>query len=379
MSAPTEAERLARVRLSRASEPGDLTTASLVTQLGPEGAVERQLEPKPDSELHLRLAAADPAAELERAGRLGIRFVVPGDEEWPAQLDDLEAGNVEHLGMGLLPVGLWVRGPMRLDALAESVAVVGSRSATIYGCEVARGIGAGVARAGIAVVSGAAVGIDDAAHRGALGAGGPTVAVLACGPDRAYPVQNGDVIRHLWSTYAVASEAPPGSAPTRRRFLARNRVIAALTRGTVVVEAALRSGALNTASWAELLSRPVMGVPGPVVSAPSQGVHERIRAGAATLVTHAGDVLEIVGAAGEHLLEVPRAPERPRDRLTRVEQQVLEAVPVVRPARVDSIADVAKTHVRVADPTLRRLRELGFVELLPSGWRQSRACPQVGA
>lgn len=372
MSAPPEAERLARVALSRASEPGDLTTASLVEQLGPVGAVDRQLEPKGDSQLHVRLAAVDPAAELERAARLGIRFVVPGDDEWPRQLDDLGTGDVEHLGMGRLPVGLWVRGPLPLTVLGESVAVVGSRSATLYGYDVARELAGAVARAGLAVVSGAAVGIDDAAHRGALGAGGVTVAVLACGPDRAYPAQNADVLRHLWTTASVVSEAPPGSAPTRRRFLARNRLIAGLTRGTVLVEAALRSGALNTATWAELLSRPVMGVPGPVSSAASEGVHERIRSGAATVVTHASHVLEMVGAAGEHLVEVPRAPARPRDRLDEVEQQVLEAVPLVSPARVDSIADMARAHVRVADATLRRLRDLGFVERLPTGWRQSR-------
>lgn len=372
MTAPAEPERLARVALSRASEPGDLTTASLVAQLGPVGAVERQREPKEDSLLHVRLAAVDPAGELERAARVGIRFVAPGDDEWPVQLDDLELGEVQHLGMGMLPVGLWVRGPMPLTGLAESVAVVGSRSATTYGCDVARSIAGGVVRAGLPVVSGAAVGIDDAAHRGALSAGGPTVAVLACGPDRAYPVQNADVLRHLWSTFAVVSEAPPGSSPTRPRFLARNRLIAALTRGTVLVEAAVRSGALNTATWAELLSRRVMGVPGPVGSAASQGVHERIRLGTATLVSAAAEVLELVGAAGEHLVEVPRAPERPRDRLSAVEQQVLEHVPVVSPARIDSIADAANAHVRVTDPTLRRLRELGFVELLPAGWRLAR-------
>lgn len=372
MTAPDETERLARVALSRASEPGDLTTASLVAQLGPVGAVQRQLEPKTDSLLHVRLAAVDPEGELARAARVGIRFVAPGDDEWPVQLDDLEAGEVEHLGMGLLPVGLWVRGPMPLTRLRESVAVVGSRSATTYGCDVARSIAGGVVRAGLPVVSGAAVGIDDAAHRGALSAGGPTVAVLACGPDRAYPVQNADVLRHLWSTSAVVSEAPPGSAPTRPRFLARNRLIAGLTRGTVLVEAAVRSGALNTATWAELLSRQVMGVPGPVGSAASQGVHERIRLGTATLVSHAAEVLELVGATGEHLVEVPRAPERPRDRLSAVEQQVLEHVPVVSPARIDSIADAANAHVRITDPTLRRLRDLGFVELLPAGWRLAR-------
>ena len=157
------------------------------------------------------------------------------------------------------PIGLWVRGPLRLDELADSVAVVGSRSATTYGEDVARELGAGLARAGDCLVSGAAFGIDQAAHRGALAVGGPSVAVLACGVDRAYPAAHRDLIDHLAPAGAVVSELPPGCAPLRMRFLARNRIIAALTRGTVLVEAALRSGALNTAGWADSLSPPADG------------------------------------------------------------------------------------------------------------------------
>src|SRR4029078_13034542 len=123
--------------------------------------------------------------------------------------------------------------------------------------------------------------IDQAAHRGALAGGVSTVAVLACGVDRAYPAAHQRLLDHLADRGAVVSELAPGCAPTRLRFLARNRVIAALTRGTVVVEAAVRSGALNTANWANRLHRTVMGVPGPVTSAPSQGVHQLIRTGAA--------------------------------------------------------------------------------------------------
>lgn len=371
---PTETQRLARVTLSRAAEPGDLTTASLVEQLGPEGAVEHQLDPKKGSQLHSRLLAVDPARELERAERQGIRFVIPGDPEWPTWIDDLsETGSVVVQEMGGLPVGLWVRGPMPLSAVRDSVAIVGSRSSTTYGTDVARDIAAVVARAGLPVISGAAVGIDLAAHRGALGGGGATLAVLACGVDRPYPSANTELIRYLWEHYAVVSEVAPGSAPTRRRFLARNRIIAALARGTVVTEAALRSGALNTANWTECLSRPVMGVPGPVTSAASQGIHSWIRRGAATLVTHGSEVLELLGASGEHLVEVPRAPERPRDRLDPVDQMVLEAVPLVQAAPVDSIAHTAAEHIRSTDSALRRLEQAGFVERVPGGWRQCRA------
>ncbi len=307
---PGAAERLARVALSRLAEPGDLRLSSLVAEIG---AVElhRLLveERGPDglrTDVAARLAEVDPARELEGAERAGLRFVVPGDREWPSQLADL--GGVAPLQeRGGVPVGLWVKGPLRLDTLEHSVAVVGSRAATTYGEAVAGEIAAVASLAGVAVVSGAAFGIDVAAHRGALGMDGPTVAVLACGADRVYPGAHRALIDHIGATGAVVSEGPPGCAPHRVRFLARNRVIAALARGTVVVEAASRSGALNTANWAGRLNRVLMGVPGPVTSVSSAGVHEQIRAGAMTLVTSGADVLELVGHSGEHLVTAARA------------------------------------------------------------------------
>lgn len=367
------ADRLARVALSRAVEPGDPTNASLVRQLGAQGALRAQLTPKEGSALHERLAEVDAERELDQAARMGIRFVIPGDREWPRSLEDLDLAGADVLGMGGQPIGLWVKGPMLLTQLAESVAIVGSRSATSYGLSAANDFAAVVARAGLPVVSGAAYGIDEAAHRGAVAAGGATVAVLACGVDRAYPVEHKKLLAHLARHFAVVSESPPASSPTRLRFLTRNRIIASLTRGTVLVEAAVRSGALNTASWAEQLSRPVMGVPGPITSAASQGVHQRLRSGGATVVTTGLEVLEQVGAAGEHLVEVLREPPRPRDLLSPVDQRVLEAVPVVRPAPVDSIAGAARLHVRDTDLALRRLRHSGFVALEAQGWRQTLA------
>ena len=186
-------------------------------------------------------------------------------------------------------------------------------------------------------MSGAAFGIDQAAHRGALASRGPTVAVLACGADRAYPSAHRSLIDYIADVGLVVSEAAPGCAPTRIRFLARNRLIAALARGTVVVEAAVRSGALNTASWAAGLGRAVMGVPGPVTSAPSAGVHQLIRARDAVLVTSGEEVLEVVGPMGSYALADPREAEQPRDRLTPRERQVLDAVPLVQ--AVDSPQD----------------------------------------
>jgi DNA processing protein len=351
--------------------------ARLVAELGAVRVRDHLADERDDhtgllKDVAVRLASLDPERDLATAERLGIRFVIPGDPEWPEPVDDLgDAPTVQDRGGP--PLGLWVKGPVRLDQLADAVAVVGSRSATTYGADVAAELGAGLARHGLPVVSGAAFGIDQAAHRGALALDGPTVAVLACGVDRAYPVAHTALLDHLAVTGAVVSELAPGCAPTRLRFLARNRLIAALSRGTVIVEAALRSGALNTANWAGRLQRPLMGVPGPVTSAPSQGVHELIRSGAATLVTSAPEVLELVGAAGEHLLDRPRGPENPRDRLTRRQQQVLDAVPVERAVPVDAIASTAGIGLREVSTALERLRERGLVAASGGGWRLSEA------
>jgi DNA processing protein len=372
VSAPTEEERLARAALSKAGEPGELRLLDLVRQIGAVATRARLLSEAGDADLHTdlaeRLAATDPVAELERAERQGIRFVVPGDDEWPEGLDDL--AHVEPVQQrGDVPVGLWVTGPLRLDEVAGGVAVVGSRSATTYGAAVAGDLAARVARAGVPVVSGAAFGIDQAGHRGALAVGGRTVAVLACGADRIYPQAHESLVRHIRGHGLVVSETAPGGAPTRIRFLSRNRLIATLTAGTVVVEAAVRSGALNTANWAERSGRVLMGVPGPVTSAPSQGVHHLIRQGAATLVTTGEEVLELVGASGQYLLEEPRGPARPRDRLGQRHQRVLEAVPVGRPAGADSIALAAGIGLLEVRTSLQRLLALGLVERGDTGWR----------
>lgn len=366
-------DRLARLALSRLGEPGNLRLTALVAEAGAVRIYDELLAGRDArglrTDVSARLEGIDPAADLERAARLGIRWLVPGDPEWPAGLDDLE-GSEPLQGMGRAPLGLWVRGPLRLDALPSPVAIVGSRSATTYGTDVAAELAAGLARAGCAVVSGAAFGIDQAAHRGALAADGPTVAVLACGVDRAYPAAHRRLLDHLAEHGAIVSELAPGCAPTRLRFLARNRVIAALTRATVVVEAAVRSGALNTAGWAQRLHRPVMGVPGPVTSAPSEGVHALIRQGGATLVTRAEHVLELAGGIGEHLAEQPLAPVTARDRLSRPQQRVLEAVPLVRPAPAESVARTAGLGLAAVEAALTVLHGRGLVERLPTGWRQ---------
>jgi DNA processing protein len=368
----SDQERLARAALSRLSEPGDARFTSLTTELGAVKLFQLLLDridvQGVGTDAAGRMAVADAERELDQAARLGIRFVIPGDAEWPGQLDDLAGAGVLHERSGV-PIGLWVKGPLRLDQLEGSVAVVGSRSSTTYGDSVAGEIGAVAARAGVPVISGAAVGIDQASHRGAIAMDGPTVAVLACGADRVYPPSHADLIKHIAATGAVVSEAALGCAPQRVRFLGRNRLIAALSRGTVIVEAAIRSGALNTANWANRLNRVVLGVPGPVTSAASGGVHQLIRTGGAGLVTGGADVLEAVGASGEHLVEEPRGPETSRDRLNIRHRQVLDAVPVSSGARSDSVARTAGLGIVEVRRALGYLEQRGLVEQSDDGWR----------
>lgn len=367
----SDEELLARVRLNHAVEPGDIKVADAVAAVGPVGALDMVLSDERRPALADRARAVDPDRVLAVARHQGIRFVTPDDDEWPAQLDDLGHGQAVQ-SLGGIPVGLWVRGPMSLAGLADSVAVVGARSATTYGFHVATDLAADLVRSSVPIVSGGAFGIDVAAHRGALAADGITVAVLACGVDRAYPVAHRELIDHLARHHAVISEAPLGSSPTKVRFLSRNRLIAGLTRGTVVVEAAIRSGALNTAHWADQLSRVLMGVPGPVTSATSQGVHNQIRMGHATLVASGADVLELVGAPGEHLLPVPRGPSRPHDALGLHEVRVLDAVPVGQGASSESIGRIAGVSRVEADQILWELARSGLVSEEVDGWRLAR-------
>lgn len=365
-------ERLARAALSRLFEPGDAKLTSLTAELGPV-KLHRLLLDQQDvagvlDDVTTRIATADAERELDRAARLGIRFVIPADAEWPTQLGALD-GAGELQDRGGLPIGLWVKGPLTLGELDASIAVVGARSSTTYGNSVAGEIGAMAARAAMPVISGAAFGIDQAAHRGAIAMDGPTVAVLACGADRVYPAAHAQLLAHIAATGAVVSEAALGCAPQRIRFLARNRLIAALSRGTVIVEAAIRSGALNTANWANRLNRVVLGVPGPVTSATSAGVHQLIRSGGAGLVTGGAEVLEAVGGAGEHLLDEPRGPDTPRDHLSTRHRQVLDAVPVAHGVLCDSVARTAGIGVVEVRTALAYLEKHGLVEQGDDGWR----------
>ncbi|MEU1487453.1 DNA-processing protein DprA [Streptomyces sp. NPDC005752] len=374
MNAPPvqgERERLARVALTRVFEPGDERGGRWIREEGPVELIRRltgtdgsarTLKGMTSTRLagyRLRASSADPVRDLADVAAIGGRFVCPGDREWPSQLDDL--GDAR-------PIGLWVRGrsDLRLWAL-RSVAVVGARACTPYGAHMAATLAAGLAERGWVVVSGAAFGVDGAAHRGALAAGGATMAVLACGVDMAYPRGHAELIGRIIEQGMVMGELPPSDHPTRSRFILRNRVIAALTRGTVVVEAEYRSGSLVTARNAERLGRFIMGVPGPATSGLSAGVHELLR-GEGVLVTDAAEIAELVGEMGE-LAPARRGPVLPRDLLDAASARVLDALPGTG---VMDGRDVARSAGVSTDEALGRLYELhslGFVEREGDGWR----------
>ncbi|MCF8540876.1 MAG: DNA-processing protein DprA [Aurantimicrobium sp.] len=236
-----------------------------------------------------RLSASEASAHLERAARLQVSFIIPGDEHWPTQLDDLGAHR---------PAGLWLRGESAaLGATHRSVSVVGARASTGYGEHVTMEIVAGLCDRGFAIVSGAAYGIDGMAHRAALASEATTVAVLAGGVDRLYPSGHDTLLKRIIETGAVVSELPCGWAPTRWRFLQRNRLIAALGQATAVMEAGWRSGSLNTAHHALSLDRPVGAVPGPVTSASSAGCHRLLRETPTACVTSAEEVAQLASTA----------------------------------------------------------------------------------
>jgi len=348
---------------------GDPAVVALVDRYGAEGAWDKILCGALGATIAERADRTSPEAVHRLAAASKARFVVPGDEEWPAGLDDLAyAEPIQRRGG--VPFGLWLRGPGHLARLAnQSVAVVGSRAATAYGSGFATDLGAELAELGVTVVSGMAFGIDAAAHRGALVVGGPTLGVVANGVDVAYPPGNSALCEAVARDHLLVSELPPGAHPTRIRFLARNRLIAALARGTVVVEAALRSGARNTAGWALECQRPLMAVPGPVHSRASAAPHLMIRNGQATLVTRATEVLELVSATGDHLL-VPRAsPRRVTDALTEAQLAVFEATPARGALSSGDIALAAGVPVPGCLVALQELEAAGLVEESDRGWR----------
>nr|WP_246407342.1 DNA-processing protein DprA [Modestobacter versicolor] len=373
--------------MSRAVEPGSVDVWRFVQRVGPvdaHRALRRGEAPPAVQALVGKRAAEDVSADdLLRAERCGARLVVPEDDEWPAltlHCLTLAAHDIpverrdqpDRTQALVPPLALWVRGDRGLDELVDrSVALVGSRASTAYGEHVAAELAHGLGERGWTIVSGGAFGIDAAAHRGALAAGAPTVAVLACGVDRAYPHSHSALFHRVLEEGLLVSEWPPGCAPLRHRFLVRNRLIAALTRGTVVVEAAARSGALATGKRARDLGRQVMALPGPVTSAMSVGCHELLRdtERQVTLVTTAAEVLQQVGRLGADLADPAARPGSALDSLSDVARRVLDACPVrtgVPPERLATIAGCEVVDVLRVLPVLE-LHDL--VEWTGTGWR----------
>ena len=374
--------RLARLALSWLVEPGHRQLGALVRELGPVDALRRlyvgAVPGRVSSAAAARLAAADPiqrAMHLAREGqRLGCRVVVPEDDEWPTQVEDLvrigrdaDPRADSHTDP---PILFWVRGDWSLAETTErAVAVVGARAATQYGSHVASELAFGLADRGWTVVSGGAFGIDAAAHRGALAAGGVTVGVQACGLDVPYPVSNATLLERIGQEGVLVSEWPPGAGAQRHRFLIRNRVIAALCRGTVVVEASARSGTRNTARRARELGRMVLAVPGPITSGMSVGTNMMIRQDDARLVTTAAEVIEEVGHIGADLAPLPQGARTARDDLDAVSTTVLDAVPLHRAASVEEIAVAAGVSALQVRRTVPMLAMLGFVTDTEDGYQ----------
>jgi DNA processing protein len=390
---------LARAYLSRVGEPGSVPVWAFVDQVGPIAAMAAiRAERAPEhvlAAMAARRTLADPEVDLDAAQRRGIRLVVPESDEWPhfamsalertgaVRATEYLAGKHAHdeAGEPVPPLALWVRGRADLAALGtRSAGIVGARASTSYGDHVTAEFAFGLAAQGVTVISGGAYGIDAAAHRGALAADGITVAVSAGGLDRPYPTGNADLFERIAATGLLISESPPGCAPQRHRFLSRNRLIAALSTGVVVVEAATRSVAANTAKHALRLGRPLLAVPGPVTSAMSVGCHALIRDGCATLVTSVDEVLQHVGPIGAGLGASRTADAGPGDDLrTRLDEldptarRVFEGLSPRRFTRPEAIS--ARTGVGVLEVirTLPALDLAGLIEAGDGGYRIAAA------
>ena len=366
-------EGLAWAYLSRVVEPPCHDLAEFVMRVGAieaaarieRGDVPRELVRITAARRELNCAAED----LDALARLGGRLLTPADTDWPLlAFTSFDGQAVRDRPAGRAPLVLWVVGQDSLADVAErGCGVVGTRASTSYGEYQAGDLAAGLAERDVAVVSGGAFGIDGVAHRAALDADGLTVAVLAGGVDVPYPSAHTAMLRRIAEQGLLVSEYPPGVRPARHRFLTRNRLVAALSGATVVVEAGLRSGAASTAAWAEALGRPVCAYPGPVTSSASAGCHVLIRDGA-LLVTRVEEVVELVGRAGEIAAE-PSRPVSPLDGLTDVELRTYDALPARAARTLDQIAVAAGLPPTEVLGPLATLELAGLVRRRDGRWQ----------
>lgn len=355
-------ERLVRAVWSRIAEPTDAVAQRLVAERGAVAALRLVLAGGGEPRWQVRLPGIDPQADLQLADRYGARLIVPGDDEWPSRIDALGENQ---------PFCLWARGPLDLqDVSARCVAIVGARAATGYGLGVATRFAQECAERGVAVVSGAAFGIDAAAHQGALSQGGRTLAVLACGVERAYPRGHERLLDRIATDGCLISEVPLGTMPARWRFLERNRLIAALAHVVVVVEAGHRSGALGTAGRAAGLGVVVAAVPGPITSPASYGAHRLLREGA-VCVTSAEEVVELLEPIGSAPAAEPPIPRAAYDGLSASDLRVFDALPLRQGAAVTSVGRVAGLEQAAVQAALGRLELSGLAERDGPGWRKA--------
>lgn len=382
--------RLARAIWAKVTEPADPVLGALIDALGPADALSwlsslkeprseggglpaefAGLAPQMRNRLvralerwRPRLEEVDVDREIRTLEHFDGVLVTPEDEEWPQGLNDLGFET---------PACLWVRGVGKLGEITKrSVALVGARAATAYGEDVTMQLATGLVDSAFTIISGGAYGIDIAAHRAALAAHGTTVVVLAGGADRLYPRGNAHVLARVLDSGLIVSEHPPGSAPTRARFLTRNRLIAALAQATVVVEAAWRSGAISTARHAAKLGRALGAVPGPVTSMMSAGCHGLLRDETAVCVTDAAEVAELAGQIGEHFAAPPSIVPTLFDTLNGPESAIFEALPLRKPVALASVARTAGLSFEVTMATLAQLEMRQIAVREGQLWRRAK-------
>jgi DNA processing protein len=302
------------------------------------------LESRALSELLAARSRIDPVSELDRLGRRGIRAVHPGHSWYPRLLAEISGR----------PSLLYVRGEL-VAADDSAVAVVGTRRATPYGRQAAEQIAAELAEAGITVVSGLARGVDAAAHRAALEAGGRTIAVLGSGPDVIYPAEHRRLAEQILESGAILSEFPPGAKPDAQNFPARNRIVSGMTLGTLIIEAPPRSGALITASFAADQGREVFVLPGSIFTQTSEGTNALLRDGA-RLVRNGTDILEDLG------LGTGRSPVATQSQMPLEENERKLFVALRHEARhIDELAEEAGLPAATASALLLTMELKGLV------------------
>lgn len=366
----------ARMLWSALTEPGDGVAGALIQALGPRAALELVLDDQA-TDLAAALArgggdavraardrwrrrAGDAVHAAEAARRANAKPLIPELGPWPERVD--------ALGIHA-PVCLWLRGSASaVTRHAPGLALVGARAATAYGEDVVADLAADLGRGGATIVSGGAYGIDGMAHRSALAAGASTVAWLAGGVDRPYPAGHRGLLDAIIAAGgAVVAEVPCGSAPTKWRFLARNRLIAAASDATVVVEAGWRSGSLNTAGHAAALGRPLGAVPGPITSAASAGCHRLLREYGAQCVTSGDDVRELLGWSDEP----PAADAGTASRSDEVRCRVTDALSTRSARSATDIARRSGVDLGAVESTLGLLALEGVAQRGSTGWRAS--------